>query len=63
MAERDVEIKSQVVEFERQRDSFVHRIEEATKNGDLVRKQQYEDELDRLANPAAETGGAVRRKD
>lgn len=51
VAERDLEIKNQVAEFERQRDSFVHRIDEANKNGDLVRKKQYEDQLDRLPNP------------
>ena len=49
--ERDIEIKDQVAEFERQRESFVHRIDDATKNGDIVRKKQYEDQLDRLPNP------------
>jgi hypothetical protein len=51
VAERDLQINKQVSEFESQRESFVHRIEEAAKNGDLIRKKQYEDELDRLTNP------------
>ena len=51
IAERDLQIGKQVGEFESQRDSFVHRIEEAAKNGDILRKKQYEDELDKLPNP------------
>jgi hypothetical protein len=50
-AERDAEIGNQMAEFERQRESFVNRIDGAVKNGDIVRKKQYEDELDRLPNP------------
>jgi hypothetical protein len=50
ISERDVELKNQVAEFESQRESFVHRIEGATKNSDIVRRKQYEDQLDRLRN-------------
>jgi hypothetical protein len=51
ISERDIEIKNQEAEFESQRESFVHRIDEAVKNGDIVRKKQYEDQLDKLPNP------------
>jgi hypothetical protein len=50
-AERDLEIKNQMAEFERQRESFANRIGQAVKNNDIVRKQQYENELDQLPNP------------
>jgi hypothetical protein len=51
VAERDLQVKTQEDEFGSQRESFVHRIEEAVKNGDSVRKKQYESELDGLTNP------------
>ena len=48
MAERDAELKTAVQQFERQRDSYVQRIGEAT---DPQLKQTWIEELRRLVNP------------
>jgi ElaB/YqjD/DUF883 family membrane-anchored ribosome-binding protein len=49
--ERDDSIDKFVKEFERQRDSYVQRIDDARKNHDDGSVRRYEDELAKLANP------------
>jgi hypothetical protein len=49
--ERDREAKEAVDQFERQRDSFVARIESARKSGDIDSARRFEGELGKLANP------------
>lgn len=49
--ERDREAKEAVDQFERQRDSYVTRIEAARKSGDIDSARRFEDELAKLVNP------------
>lgn len=49
--ERDREAKEAVDQFERQRDSYVTRIEAARKSGDNDSARRFEDELAKLVNP------------
>jgi hypothetical protein len=51
VAERDSFIKDRVGEFERQRESFTHRLDIARANGDAANVKHYEDELAQLLNP------------
>jgi hypothetical protein len=51
VTERDSIIRDRIGEFERQRDSFIHRLEMARASGDAADVKRYEDELAQLPNP------------
>ena len=51
IAERDKQVSDAVASFERQRDSYVERINAARSNNDIQSAKKWEDELSKLPNP------------